>query len=317
MSFLAQFGTRFSPECPKFATGKDKHLKYSIMELKLTEMLLQASIGTALHERVCQLAEFVKKHIKQRSSLKRLKELEEFSKDSELTRFAVETFKAQNRLPTLAERDYKAYMMLIACSPEDFAFRYLSNDITAVYVDQRLTKELLFFCDLLHTMKGRSYLNCVINRVSDYFFCERRNLLYDKPTHLKECEIQHAESRLPGLARAVFRLKVDVYSYRTFVAKEMAELCGMSYSLFRSRFRNYFGISATEWLREERISRIKTDMTYRPELSIKEVATRNTFASASNFADFCNQQLKKSPTELQKECYDIWKEKRLAYWNEN
>lgn len=285
------------------------------MELKLTKQLLQSSAGTDLHERMCRLAEIVTITVKKRSSLANLKELEEFSGDSGLLRFVVQDFQARNELPTLAQRDYKAYMTLIACSPEDFAFRYLSNDITAVCVRECRTEELLFFCGLLRTMRGRDHLNCVVNRVCDYFFCERRNVLYGKPTHLKESEMQYAEGKLPGLARAVFRLKVDIYSYRTFVAEEMAELCGMSYSLFRSRFLKYYGISAAEWLRKERAGRVRTDMTCRPELSVKEVAQRNRFPSASNFADFCKQQLQKNPSGLHEECYETWKEKRLKFWN--
>lgn len=264
---------------------------------------------------MCHLAEIVTITVKKRRSLTNLKELEELSEDSGLLRFVIQTFQSLNEPPTLAERDYKVYMALVACSPEDFAFRYLSNDITAVFVKVCRTEELLFFCDLLRTMKGRDHLNCVVNRVCDYFFCERRKVLYGKPTHLKESEMQYAEGKLWGLARAVFRLKVDIYSYRTFVAEEMAELCGMSYSLFRSRFQKCYGISAAEWLRKERISRVRTDMTCRPEMPIKEAAQRNQFSSASNFADFCNQQLQKNPSALHKECYETWKEKRLKFWN--
>ena len=287
------------------------------MKLQLTELLLKSAHPyLELLPRMERLAARITEMKRNRYSLTRMKEaLEAFSTDTGLLRFVVETLQTQPGVPTLSAADYKAYMLLIACSPENFAYCYLSNDVTAIYEKQCRTQEMLFFCDLLRLLRGRSYLNCVENRVSDYFFQERRNLLKNRPSKLKEHEIQYAESRLKGLARVVFRLKVDIFSHRTFVAEELAEMCGMSYSLFRVRFRRYYGMSAAEWLRRERISRIKTDMTCRPELPISEVAKRNTFASASNFADFCNQQLNKTPTELQAECYDLWKEKRLAYWN--
>lgn len=286
------------------------------MELKLTELLLQsANSDTELLCRMERLAARIKEILKNRYSLTRMKkELEPFSADTGLLRFVVETLKSQGEPPTLSAPDYKAYMILLACSPADFAFCYLSNDVTGIYERQtQYTKEMLFFCDLLRLIRGRSYLNCVENRVSDYFFQQRRNLLKNRPSTLEEHEIQYAESRLKGLARVVFRLKVDIFSYHTFVAEELAEMCGMSYSLFRSRFLRYYGMSASDWLRQERISRIKTDMTCRPELSIKEVAERNQFSSASNFADFCNQQLQKNPSELAKECYEIWKDRRINY----
>lgn len=285
------------------------------IELKLTELLLQsAQSDPKLFPRIEGLAARIKEMLKNRHSLTRMKkELEILSSDTELLRFVVETLKSQSEPPTLSAGDYKAYIMLLACSPENLAYCYLSNDVTAVYVKQGRTEELLFFCELLRLMRGRSYLYCVENRVSDYFFQERRNILKNRPSRLKEHELQYAESRLKGLARAVFRLKVDIFSYHTFVAEELAEMCGMSYSLFRSRFRQYYGMSAADWLRRERISRIKTDMTCRPEFSIREIAQRNQFSSPSNFADFCNRQLQKNPSELFSECYEIWKERRTKY----
>ena len=164
-------------------------------------------------------------------------------------------------------------------------------------------------------MRGRSYLNCVTNRVCDYFFRARRDTLRHISSPLKESEMQYAESRLKELEEAVFRLKVKMYKWHTFTAEELAGMCGMSYSHFRSRFEEYYGCSATDWLRQERISRIKEDLSYRPELALKEVAERNRFLSASNFSDFCNQQVLKTPGELKKEGYEEWCERRMKYWN--
>lgn len=223
---------------------------------------------------------------------------------------------AMPELPSLAMRDYKPYMALIACSPEDFAFCYLSNDLVAVYETEYRTTELLFFCDLLRCMRGRSYLNCVTNRVCDYFFRARRDTLRHIDTPLREIDMQYAESRLKELEEAVFRWKVRIYKWRTFTADELAEMCGMSYSHFRNRFKEYYGCTAADWLRQERISRIKEDMSYRPELGIKEVAERNRFLSASNFSDFCNQQMLKNPGELKQAGYEEWCERRMKFWND-
>lgn len=84
----------------------------------------------------------------------------------------------------------------------------------------------------------------------------------------------------------------------------MARMCGMSYSHFRERFETYYGCSATEWLRRERICRIMEDMTYRPELTLKEVAERNHFLSKSNFHDFCLKRMLKRPGKLKREGYE-------------
>ena len=57
------------------------------------------------------------------------------------------------------------------------------------------------------------------------------------------------------------------------------------------------------------------DMTYRPELTLKEVAERNHFLSKSNFHDFCLKRMLKRPGKLTREGYEKWCERRLAYYN--
>lgn len=285
--------------------------------MKLTA-LLRHSAGTypEKSERLHTVTDKVEELVRKRYSVSRtVREMERFAHDKELVRLIVDTFRAMPELPSLAMRDYKPYIALIACTPEDFAYCYLCNDLVAVYESEFRTRELMFFCDLLRCLRGRSYLNCVINRVCDYFFRARRDTLRHISSPLKESEMQYAESRLKELEEAVFRLKVKMYKWHTFTAEELAGMCGMSYSHFRSRFEEYYGCSATDWLRRERISRIWEDMSYRPELTLKEVAERNSFLSASNFYDFCNRQMLKKPEELKKEGFEEWYERRMKYWN--
>lgn len=285
--------------------------------MRLTALLRHTADIYPIHSASLQsIADKAEELVKKRYSVSRMvREMESFAHDAEVLRLIVGTFKSVPVQPTLKMRDYKPYMALVACSPEDFAFCYLCNDLVAVYETEYRTPELMFFCDLLRCMRGRSYLNCVTNRVCDYFFRARRDTLRHISSPLKESEMQYAESRLKELEKAVFCLKVKMYKWHTFTAEELAGMCGMSYSHFRSRFEEYYGCSATDWLRQERISRIKEDLSYRPELALKEVAERNRFLSASNFSDFCNQQVLKTPGELKKEGYEEWCERRMKYWN--
>ncbi|EYA74084.1 bacterial regulatory helix-turn-helix s, AraC family protein [Bacteroides fragilis str. S24L26] len=287
------------------------------MEMKLSELLLAAAKEQpAYMEKVEELTNAVKTALKERHSLVKMKALNVYAQDTELLGFVIGTFKKRTELPSLADRDYKPYMVLIACSREYAALCYLCNDLIAVYEQNYRTRELLFFCDLIHAMKKEFRLNEIINRVCDYFFRERRNQLFHKEVMVEEKDLLYAESKLKELDKAVFRMKVKHYRYRTFVAEELARLCGMGYSLFRYKFKKYYdGISASEWLRRDRIKRIEEDMEYRVELPLKEVAERNDFPSASNFADFCQKQTGKSPSKLKAEGYEKWEERRLAYWN--
>ena len=262
-----------------------------------TQLRHTADTYPALSENLRCITDKAEVIIKKRYSVSRtVREMDGFARDKDVVRLIVDTFRAM--------------------PPEDFAFCYLSNDLVAVYETEYRTTELLFFCDLLRCMRGRSYLNCVTNRVCDYFFRARRDTLRHIDTPLREIDMQYAESRLKELEEAVFRWKVRIYKWRTFTADELAEMCGMSYSHFRNRFKEYYGCTAADWLRQERISRIKEDMSYRPELGIKEVAERNRFLSASNFSDFCNQQMLKNPGELKQAGYEEWCERRMKFWND-
>lgn len=57
-------------------------------------------------------------------------------------------------------------------------------------------------------------------------------------------------------------------------------------------------------------------MEYRVELPLKEVAERNAFGSASNFADFCQKQTGMSPCELKARGYEKWEKRRMDFWNQ-
>ena len=84
---------------------------------------------------------------------------------------------------------------------------------------------------------------------------------------------------------------------------------------YRHKFKTYYGTGPSEWLRRERIRRIEEDMEYRVELPLKEVAERNAFGSASNFADFCQKQTGMSPCELKAIGHEKWEKRRMDFWN--
>ena len=74
------------------------------------------------------------------------------------------------------------------------------------------------------------------------------------------------------LEKAVFMLKVKMYKWHTFTAENMARMCGMSIFPLSGRdsrhttaalLPNGSGVNGS--------GRIMEDMTYRPELTLKEV----------------------------------------------
>ena len=121
-----------------------------------TQLRHTADTYPALSENLRCITDKAEVIIKKRYSVSRtVREMDGFARDKDVVRLIVDTFRAMPELPSLAMRDYKPYMALIACSPEDFAFCYLSNDLVAVYETEYRTTELLFFCDLLRLSQLR------------------------------------------------------------------------------------------------------------------------------------------------------------------
>ncbi|MFR4245213.1 helix-turn-helix domain-containing protein [Phocaeicola coprophilus] len=241
--------------------------------------------------------------------------LAEYGNDTELMLAAVSALRKDKEAPSARDRDFRAWMLMLCRSREHEVICYMCNGLTDAWERKYRTREMLVLCDVLHTLKGHARANEMTNRVCDYFFRERRNKLYGKTFRIEEKDMAYAESRLPELDKAVFRMTVNHYSHRTFVAEELAGLCGMGYSLMRRKFKTYYGMGPSEWLRRERIRRIEEDMEYRVELPLKKVAERNAFGSASNFADFCQKQAGMSPCELKAIGYEKWEKRRMDFWN--
>lgn len=146
---------------------------------------------------------------------------------------------------------------------------------------------------------------------------ERRKQVSHQPTPLTEAELQYAEKRLKPLYAAVFRLKVNRYSYRTNSVEELAGMLCMSVSTFREKFSRIYRQSANKWLREQRIGQIRRDLKYHYDRPLREIAEKNGFESANRFWEFCTGQMKQSPSELHKELYDeLCEERRKFYLGE-
>ena len=287
------------------------------MKLRITKAVLAETCGAKVcRERMEELAESIRMSVKERHSLPKMRiRLADYGSDTELMLTAMRALRKDKEAPSARDRDFRAWMLMLCCSHEYEVICYMCNELTDTWEREYRTWEMLVLCDVLHTLKGHARTNEMTNRVCDYFFRERRNKLYVKPFRIEEKDMAYAESRLPELDKAVFRMTVNHYSHRTFVAEELAVLCGMGYSLMRRKFKKYYGMGPSEWLRRERLKRIEEDMEYRVELPLKEVAERNDFASASNFADFCQQQTGKSPGELKSKGYEKWEKRRMDFWN--
>ena len=179
------------------------------------------------------------------------------------------------------------------------------------------TPEMLYLCEVLYHTGTPQPLYNMCNEVCDYFFVERRKQISRHYTPLTELDFQFAEKRLKPLYAAVFRMKVNRYSYRTHSVEELAGMFCMSVSTFRDKFRKIYHRPANRWLQEQRIGQIRRDLKYYYDRPLMEIAEKNGFASANRFWEFCTEQMKQSPSELHKDLYDeLCKERRKFYLGE-
>lgn len=103
---------------------------------------------------------------------------------------------------------------------------------------------------------------------------------------------------MPMLGKDAQFMNLMYRSYRS--ARSVQELAGISnYSLsgFKKQFHKVFGTSASEWMSEQKATRVFQDLN-NSSLSIKELAERHGFSSVAAFSTFCQQKFGMPPGKI-------------------
>lgn len=92
--------------------------------------------------------------------------------------------------------------------------------------------------------------------------------------------------------------------FKVKTVNELAEKANYSLSGFQKRFKRVFGISAYNWMKEEKLKAIfheinNTDRTF------KEISSKYGFSSPSHFNDFCKSNFGYTPGILRKNKINI------------
>lgn len=92
--------------------------------------------------------------------------------------------------------------------------------------------------------------------------------------------------------------------FKVKTVNELAEKANYSLSGFQKRFKKVFGVSAYNWMKEEKLKSIfheinNTDRTF------KEISSENGFSSPSHFNDFCKANFGHTPGILRKNKINI------------
>lgn len=231
-------------------------------------------------------------------SLKSYEALEEWAKDSDLMHFVEKTLKECDDLPNLQQRDYKAYMIMLALSPNSYIVAFLLDHLVNGYIRNFQIEELLFFSDMLRLVNpGRRLTNGVYNGVCYFFYDQRRDVFQRRDCRITDSQFRHAERNMPELGRRTFKMNVEIKGYRVYSVQELALLCNMEYGAFRKKFRQVFGISAGTWIENERIEDIKY-LLYSTRHSLEEVAIQAGFSSASSLSNYCVKHLHHPPGRI-------------------
>ncbi len=278
--------------------------------------LLSATAPEGLEQTAATLCGEVKKLLKARTP-KRYLALEPYARNTNLCHHLLDLLTGQPALPEASDTGCRPLLMLLALSEDTEVQNRLLHGLVEPWRKACRTPEMLYLCDVLYQTRIPRPLYNMCNEVCDYFFVERRKQVSRQPTPLTEAELQYAEKRLKPLYAAVFRLKVNRYSYRTNSVEELAGMLCMSVSTFREKFSKIYRQSANKWLREQRIGQIRRDLKYHYDRPLREIAEKNGFESANRFWEFCTEQMKQSPSELHKELYDeLCAERRKFYLGE-
>lgn len=248
--------------------------------------------------RVVELSHQIQQLSKNSRSLRSYVVLQEYSKDIPLMHFVEETLKECDELPCLQQSDYKAYMMLLALSPDSYIVAFLYDHIVTGYIENFRIEELLFFTDLLREINpGRNLLNGVFNAVCYFFYDQQRNVFQRRDCRITDSQFRRAERNMPELGKRTFKMNVEIKGYRVYTVQELALLCNMEYGAFRKKFLKEFGITAGNWVKNERIEDVKYLLcsTRHP---LEDVAIRAGFSSASSLSNYCVKHLHQPPGRI-------------------
>lgn len=274
---------------------------------------LSATAPAGLEQSIAALCGEVKGLLNART-LKCYFVLEPYAPNTELCHHILDCLLSQPSLPEVSTPGCRPLLFLVALSENMEVQNRLLHELAEPWRKAYHTPEMLYLCDVLYQSSMPRPLYNLCNEVCDFFFVERRKQINRQPTPLTEVELQYAEKRLKPLYAAVFRLKVNRYSYHTNNVEELAGMLCMSVSTFREKFRKIYRKSASKWLQEQRIGQVRRDLKYYYDRPLREIAEKNGFQSANRFWEFCMGQMQKSPSELHQDLYDELCEERKKFY---
>lgn len=135
--------------------------------MRITEAVLaEAYRAKVYRERMEELAESIRKSVKERHSLPKMRiQLAEYGNDTELMLTAVSALRKDKEAASARARGFRAWMLMLCRSREYEVICYMCNELTDAWERKYRTRDMLVLCDVLHTLKGHARANEMTNRV--------------------------------------------------------------------------------------------------------------------------------------------------------
>ncbi len=112
----------------------------------------------------------------------------------------------------------------------------------------------------------------------------------------KKCEYEQNTIEFQ-INQAKILMQESVYGNQT--PEDVAKHLNLSYSLFRSAFKKYTGISPGKYLKELRIKELKSSLLYSKK-TIKEISYKFNFSNSEYLSVYFKKETGLTPTEFRK-----------------
>lgn len=141
-------------------------------------------------------------------------------------------------------------------------------------------------------------MNCLNDglKCAHYFKTKITELFFLLRAYYKKEELARFFSPLMG-SDAQFMILIYNNYKQSGSVKELAEISNYSLSGFKKRFNKVFGVPPSEWLSNQKATRVFQDLN-RSELNIKGIADKHGFSSLSAFSAFCQQKFGMPPGRI-------------------
>lgn len=229
-------------------------------------------------------------------------ELERLSKNIPAMRWLVNKLNGYHINPSPEPPTMAAIFILTCYCPDNRVLGYVVDTLMHCY--RTSDGKGMLMCARIHSAVNRNeeypHLNGLYNIMMGFFLKEFSRFLdsgWDGGSFMIESDFREAERYLPDFKVSGFREMVQARMTTNMTGEELAKRCHMSNTAFRAHFKEAFGTTVADWLREQKKKKILENILH-TDLPISRISERNGFRNESTFSEYCRRNFNASPTKL-------------------